>query len=73
VLFPTVYHRFCHMLSGSRPYILEGRVEEDFGSITLTVERIGLLDRYGQGRNGRARQRARKVGTRLNYNLKDFR
>jgi DNA polymerase III alpha subunit len=30
VLFPTVCHRFCHLLSVSRPYILEGRVEEDF-------------------------------------------
>jgi DNA polymerase III alpha subunit len=46
VLFPKVYHRFCHMLSSSRPYIMEGRVEEDFGSITLTVDRIGFLDRY---------------------------
>jgi len=46
VLFPTVYHRFCHLLSGSRPYILEGRVEEDFGSITLTLDWMGFLDKY---------------------------
>jgi error-prone DNA polymerase len=46
VLFPAVYHRCCHMLSSSRPYILEGRVEEDFGSLSLTVDWIGFLDRY---------------------------
>ncbi|MBW1690983.1 MAG: DNA polymerase III subunit alpha [Deltaproteobacteria bacterium] len=46
VLFPAVYHRFCHLLSSSRPYILEGRVEEDFGSISLTVDWIGFLDKY---------------------------
>jgi len=61
VLFPTVYHRFCHLLSGSRPYILEGRVEEDFGSITLTVEWLGFLDRYKQGQDGRAMQKAQIV------------
>jgi error-prone DNA polymerase len=55
VLFPPVYHRFCHLLSGSRPYVLEGQVEEDFGSITLTVDRLGFLDRYEQGRNRKAR------------------
>lgn len=46
VLFPKTYYRFCHLLSGSRPYIMEGRVEEDFGSITLTVSWIGFLDKY---------------------------
>jgi DNA polymerase III alpha subunit len=46
VLFPTVYHRFCHLLSGSRPYIVEGQVEEESGSITLTVSWIGFLDKY---------------------------
>jgi DNA polymerase III alpha subunit len=46
VFFPKEYNRFCHMLNGSRPYILEGRVEEDFGSISLTVSWIGFLDKY---------------------------
>ena len=49
VLFPKVYHQFCHMLSGSRPYILKGKVEEDFGSICLMVTWIGFLDRYKGG------------------------
>jgi error-prone DNA polymerase len=37
VLFPKVYNRYCHTLNGSRPYILKGKVEEDFGAITITV------------------------------------
>ncbi len=33
VFFPKVYNRFCHMLNATRPYILKGKVEEDFGAI----------------------------------------
>jgi len=46
VFFPKVYHQFCHMLNEMRPYILKGKVEEDFGSISLTVHWIRFLDRY---------------------------
>jgi error-prone DNA polymerase len=49
VFFPKVYNQFCPMLTGSRPYILEGRVEEDFGSISVTVSWIGFLDKYKRG------------------------
>jgi error-prone DNA polymerase len=44
VLFPAVYHRFCHLLDASRPYILKGRVEEDRGAITLNISRLDFLD-----------------------------
>ena len=43
VLFPKVYNQCCHMLNGSRPYILEGKVERAFGAITITVHWIGFL------------------------------
>jgi error-prone DNA polymerase len=46
VFFPEVYHRYCHMLNASRPYIIKGRVEEDSGSINITVEWVGFLDRH---------------------------
>jgi error-prone DNA polymerase len=46
VLFPKVYNRYCHMLNADRPYILKGRVEEDFGSININVSWLGFLDRY---------------------------
>ncbi len=37
--FPGAYSRSCHLLDGRGPLLLEGRVEEDFGARTLTVER----------------------------------
>jgi DNA polymerase III alpha subunit len=41
--FPAVYHRFCHMLDRGRPYLLTGRVEQDWGAVTLTVDRVAPL------------------------------
>jgi len=50
VFFPKVYHRYCHMLNASRPYVMKGRVEEDSGSMNVNVGWIGFLDRHkGQG------------------------
>jgi DNA polymerase III alpha subunit len=42
--FPRAYARFCRMLSRQRPYLLKGKVEEEFGVTTLTVEWVGFLD-----------------------------
>jgi len=41
--FPKTYARFCHMLNRSRPYVLTGLVEEDFGAVTLTADSVRLL------------------------------
>jgi error-prone DNA polymerase len=41
--FPKTYARFCHMLNRSRPYVLTGLVEEDFGAVTLTVDSVRFL------------------------------
>jgi error-prone DNA polymerase len=41
--FPRAYERFSRMLGYQRPYLLRGRVEEDFGAISLTVEDIAYL------------------------------
>jgi DNA polymerase-3 subunit alpha/error-prone DNA polymerase len=38
--FPQTYHRFCHMIDRQRPYLLTGKVEEDWGAITLTVDTV---------------------------------
>lgn len=43
VFFPQAYARFCHMLNRSRPYVLTGIVEEEFGVVTLTVDAVSLL------------------------------
>jgi len=37
--FPQAYRRFCHMIDRQRPYLLTGKVEEDWGALTLTVEK----------------------------------
>ncbi len=41
--FPDAYNRFCYMLSYTKPYLLTGKVEEDFGAVTLTVDRVEFL------------------------------
>ena len=46
VFFPKAYHQFCNMLNRSRPYIIKGRVEEDFGFTNVNVHWIGFLDKF---------------------------
>jgi DNA polymerase-3 subunit alpha/error-prone DNA polymerase len=41
--FPDAYRRFCHLFDENRPYVLHGRVEQDWGAITLTVDRAEPL------------------------------
>ena len=41
--FPAAYRRFCYMLDRHRPYILTGKVDEDFGAVTLTVDSAAPL------------------------------
>jgi len=43
--FPRAYERFCRLMGRSRPYVLRGRVEEDFGAVSLNVEEVRFLDR----------------------------
>jgi DNA polymerase-3 subunit alpha/error-prone DNA polymerase len=38
--FPEAYRRFCSIIDGNRPFILYGKVEEDFGAVTMTVKRV---------------------------------
>jgi error-prone DNA polymerase len=41
--FPQAYARFCHILNRSRPYVLTGVVEEEFGAVTLTVDSVRFM------------------------------
>jgi len=41
--FPEAYRRFCHLFDREQPYILSGRLEEDYGAITMTVDSVRLL------------------------------
>jgi error-prone DNA polymerase len=42
--FPRAYARFCQRLTRHRPYLLRGRVEEEFGVATLNVQWVGTID-----------------------------
>jgi DNA-directed DNA polymerase III PolC len=39
VFFPKSYAAFCHMLNYGKPYLLYGKVESNWGAITLNVEK----------------------------------
>jgi DNA polymerase-3 subunit alpha/error-prone DNA polymerase len=42
--FPKAYHRYCHMIDRGRPYLLTGKVEEDWGVCTLNVSKVTILN-----------------------------
>lgn len=41
--FPKTYRRYANVLASGQPYLLFGLVEEDFGALTLTVERVEVV------------------------------
>lgn len=45
VLFPDIYRERGHVLFDQGPFILRGKVEEEFGAVTLTVSQIDRLER----------------------------
>jgi DNA-directed DNA polymerase III PolC len=45
VLFPDVYRERGHVLFDQGPFILRGKVEEEFGAVTLTVTHMDRLER----------------------------
>jgi DNA polymerase III alpha subunit len=45
VLFPDVYRERSHVLFDQGPFIFRGKVEEEFGSITVTISQLERLER----------------------------
>jgi DNA polymerase III alpha subunit len=45
VLFPNVYRERGHVLFDQGPFIFRGKVEEEFGAVTLTVTHLDRLER----------------------------
>jgi error-prone DNA polymerase len=41
--FPDAYRRFCHLIDRNRPYLLAGKVEANWGAVTLTVDRVQVI------------------------------
>lgn len=42
-VFPATYRRYCHLLATNHAYVVTGRVETQFSTVTLTVHDIRLL------------------------------
>ncbi|MFH0964101.1 MAG: OB-fold nucleic acid binding domain-containing protein, partial [Planctomycetota bacterium] len=42
-LFPQAYERFARLLDGYGPYLVEGKVEDQYGAVTVNAGRVGLL------------------------------
>jgi error-prone DNA polymerase len=51
VLFPDVYRKRSHVLFDQGPFIFRGKVEEEFGAVTLTVTHLDRLERSLQPRD----------------------
>ncbi len=45
VLFPQVYRSRGHVLFDQGPFLLKGKVEEEFGAISVTVTHLDRVDR----------------------------
>ena len=60
--FPRAYEKFSRMLGYHRPYLLRGRVEEDFGAVSLTVEEVAPLTKARSRRNALPASERRAVG-----------
>ena len=45
VFFPEAYRRFWRLLHSPGPFMLAGRVEEEFGAVTVTVNQLQPLGR----------------------------
>jgi error-prone DNA polymerase len=41
--FPDAYRRFCHLVDRIAPLVLQGKVEESYGAVTLTVDAVRRL------------------------------
>ncbi len=57
VLFPRIYHERGHVLFDQGPFIFRGKVEQEFGAITLTITHLDrlarMLEKVGARAGGR--------------------
>jgi DNA-directed DNA polymerase III PolC len=44
-MFPKAYQRYGHLLTNRGPYVIEGRVDEDHGVFTITVDKLRNLSK----------------------------
>ena len=61
VLFPDIYRERGHVLFDQGPFIFRGKVEEEFGAVTLTVTHLNRLERASRAIGSRSSGRQRSV------------
>jgi DNA polymerase III alpha subunit len=61
VLFPNIYRERGHVLFDQGPFIFRGKVEEEFGAVTVTVTQLDRLERM-VAKVAAARTRAPRSG-----------
>jgi len=47
-LFPREYQKYGHLIQSVGPYIVEGKVESQFGAVTITAKKVFLLGEVRQ-------------------------
>jgi len=47
-LFPREYQRYGHLIRSVGPYVVEGKVESQYGAVTITAKKVSLLGEVGQ-------------------------
>ena len=45
VLFPDIYRKRGHVLFDQGPFVFRGKVEQEFGAVTLTITSLDRLER----------------------------
>jgi DNA polymerase III alpha subunit len=61
VLFPDIFRERGHVLFDQGPFIFRGKVEEEFGAVTLTVTHLNRLERASRPMGSRSSGRQRSV------------
>jgi len=59
-LFPVTYQKYGHLVTSRGPFLIEGRVEDQFGALTISVERLQRVERppLPSGRPGQLSRQA---------------
>ena len=60
VLFPDIYRSRGHVLFDQGPFLFRGKVEEEFGAVTVTVIGLDRLERAAGKRRKDGRTERRK-------------
>jgi DNA polymerase III alpha subunit len=54
VLFPGIYRSRGHVLFDQGPFLFRGKVEEEFGAVTVTITQLDRLERVLERQQSRS-------------------